>query len=92
MEWTVCSPLLDMGWTNCGTIDHDKTRYFHSVRRKLLFLDENGRPVFKDTNNSSEDFNPMCIPSEIELQGTIIDLMGNRATMKTYDGVTPIEQ
>ncbi len=90
-QWTVCSPMLDMSWTNCGTIDHDKTRYFHAVRRKLLYVNEDGNPVFKDTNNSAEDFNPMCTPSEIELQGTATDLNGNRATVITYDGVTPVK-
>lgn len=91
-QWTVTSPLLDMGWTSCGTIDKDKTRYFRSVRRKMLYVNEDGNPVLKDTNNSAADFNTMCIPSEIELQGTPIDLNHNLATTVTYDGVTPIKQ
>ena len=69
-------------------MDHDKTRYFHSVRRKMLYL-KNGRPVLKDTNNSTEDFNPHCIPSEIENQGTAIDVNGTPCTQRTWDGVTP---
>ena len=88
--WQVCDPSIDCGWTNCGTIDHDKTRYFHSVRRKLLYVADDGRAVLKDTNNSSEDFNPMCIASEIELQGTAMDAAGTKCTQLTYDGVTPM--
>ncbi len=89
--WTVCAPRLDMGWTYCGTIDKDKTRYFHSVRRKLLYVRDDGTPVFKDTNNSSEDFNPQVTPSEIELQHTATDVAGLRSEVITYDGVTPVE-
>lgn len=88
--WQVCDPSIDCGWTHCGTIDHDKTRYFHSVRRKLLYVTDDGRAVFKDTNNSAEDFNPMCIASEIELQGTATDVQGTPCTQLTYDGVTPM--
>ncbi len=87
--WNVTAPALDCGWTHCGTIDHDKTRYFHSVRRKMLRINEAGNPVLKDTNNSSEDFNPDCTASEIELQGTVMDAQGKLCTTMTYDGVTP---
>ena len=90
--WTVCHPALDMGWSSCGTIDRDKNRFFHSVRRKLLYVNDEGLPVFKDTNNSSADFNPDCVASEIELQGTVTDLSGNRCTTVTDDGVTPLPQ
>lgn len=88
--WQVCAPSVDCGWTNCGTMDHDKSRYFHSVRRKLLYVTDDGRAVFKDTNNSTADFNPMCVPSEIELQGTAMSVDGTRCTTKTYDGVVPM--
>jgi len=88
--WNVTSPSLDRGWTYCGTMDHDKTRYFHSVRRKMLYL-KDGHPYLKDTNNSTEDFNPYCIPSMIEEQGTAIDVDGTPCTQKTWDGVTPKE-
>lgn len=87
--WNVCSPQLDCGYTACGTIDADKTRYFHSVRRKLLYVTEDRRAVLKDTNNSTEDFNRMCVPSEIELQGSATDSNGTPCTTITYDGVTP---
>ena len=90
--WQVCDPSIDCGWTGCGTIDGDKERFFHSVRRKLLYVEEDGRAVFADTNNSSEDFNKMCIPSEIELQGTAINVNGIPCQIITYDGVTPIER
>ena len=89
--WNVCDPSLDMGWTYCGTIDQDKTRYFHSVRRKMLYLNDDGNPVLKDTNNSTEDFNPYCIASEIEIQGTAVDANGTLCTTRTYDGVTPMK-
>jgi len=90
-EWIVTSPALDMGWTYVGTTQSDKTRYFHSVRRKMLYLNAEGNPVFKDTNNSTEDFNPYCIASLIEEQGTAMDADGTPCTTKTYDGVTPMQ-
>ena len=86
--WNVTAPSLDRGWTYCGTMDHDKTRYFHSVRRKVLYL-KDGKPVLKDTNNSSEDFNPFVTPSEIEKQGTAKDVNGTPCTTRTWDGVMP---
>lgn len=89
--WNLCAPLLDSGWTYCGTIDKDKTRYFKAVRRKLLYINDKGNPVFKDTNNSSDDFNPEVTPSEIEIQHTAIDVNGNVSNGITYDGITPIK-
>ena len=86
--WNVTAPALDRGWTHCGTMDHDKSRYFHSVRRKMLYLRE-GHPVLKDTNNSTDDFNAYCTPSEIERQGTAIDIQGTPCTSVTWDGITP---
>lgn len=90
-KWTVTAPVLDSGWTYCGTIDKDKTRYFHAVRRKLLHLTEDGRAIFQDTNNSSADFNGHVTPSEIENQGTAVDVSGKTATTRTYDGINPIK-
>ena len=87
--WNVCAPALDQGWTHCGSIDQDKTRFFKSVRRKMLYLGPNGKPLLKDTNNSTEDFNPDCVASEIELQGTAVNVDGTTADHVTYDGVTP---
>ena len=90
-QWNVTDPSLDRGWTHCGLTGNDKNRYFHSVRRKLLYVADDGRAVFKDTNNSSDDFNPMVTPSEIELQGSVTGIEGTVATTVTYDGVTPIK-
>lgn len=90
--WEVCAPALDCGWTGCGTMDKDKTRYFHSVRRKLLYVTPEGNAVFSDTNNSSEDFNKMCVPSEIENQHTATDIYGTPAGVRTYDGIVPIPE
>ncbi|MBQ6649599.1 MAG: DUF4876 domain-containing protein, partial [Muribaculaceae bacterium] len=87
--WNVTHSSLDRGYAYCGTMDHDKTRYFHSVRRKMLYL-KDGKPVLKDTNNSSEDFNSHVIASEIERQGTAIDYLGSKCTQRTWDGVAPI--
>ena len=86
-KWNVTAASLDRGWSYCGTIDRDKTRYFHSVRRKMLYL-KDGHPVLKDTNNSTEDFNPYCIASEIERQHTSIDMNGTKSSTETWDGVT----
>lgn len=87
--WNVCDASLDCGWTGCGTIDHDKTRYFRSVRRKLLYLAEDGRAILADTNNSTADFNKMCILSEIENQHTALDINGTPCMQETYDGLVP---
>ena len=89
--WNVTSPALDCGWTYVAQNASDKTRFFKSVRRKMLYINEEGNPVYKDTNNSSEDFNARVTPSEIELQGTATDADGNAATTVTYDGVTPVK-
>ncbi len=87
--WTVTSPKLDMGWTNCGKIDMDPDRYFHSVRRKYLATADDGRIILKDTNNSTADFNGNVIASEIESQGAAIDLDGTKVSQTTIDGLTP---
>lgn len=87
--WNVLPPSVDAGWTHCGKIDKDETRYFRSVRRKLQYLNPDGTMHLQDTNNSSDDFNTECIPSIVELQHAAIDAAGTRATTITYDGVTP---
>lgn len=88
--WTVTSPALDCGWTYCALNNTDKTRFFTAVRRKMLYLNDRGNPVLKDTNNSTDDFNARVTPSEIELQATAINADGTRCTTRTYDGVTPM--
>ena len=91
-QWNVTDPSLDMGWTHCGTGSNDKSRYFHAVRRKLLYITDDGRAVYKDTDNSTADFNPMVTPSEIEIQGTATGIDGNARATITYDGITPKEK
>lgn len=90
--WNVTDASLDRGYTYCGEIDHDPQRYFKSVRRKLLYKTSDGRCVFKDTNNSTVDFNPACVPSLIEEQHTAVDANGTPAVTVTYDGVIPVEE
>lgn len=52
-EWNLVSPSLDKGWTYCGKVDKDATRYGKSVRRKVL----SGKTL-QDTNDSTVDFLP----------------------------------
>lgn len=47
---------IDSGWTGCGTIDSDPSRYGNSIRRKVIGQMENGKNLYKDTNNSTADF------------------------------------
>ncbi|MCP1996506.1 DUF4876 domain-containing protein [Flavobacterium sp. HSC-61S13] len=55
-QWIVTSPALDMGWSYCGKVDKDKTRYGKSVRRKTITTNVAGHRILKDTNNSTLDF------------------------------------
>lgn len=88
-QWNVTAPALDMGWTYCGHVDQDKSRYFKAVRRKVLYLREDGTPVLQDTNNSTADFNAEVTPSEIEMQHSAMDVNGTKCNTLTYDGVMP---
>lgn len=47
---------VDSGYTGVGTEDGDPARFGKSIRRKQLGVMENGKPLYKDTNNSTEDF------------------------------------
>lgn len=85
-KWNTLPPTIDAGWTYCSKVKNDDSRFFRSVRRKMLYLREDGTMHLQDTNNSSEDFNDICIPSLIEQQHTAIDSKGNLATTETYDG------
>ena len=60
--WIITSPQLDAGWTYCSENRDDKTRYGLAVRRKVA-PEANGRKYLKDTNNSSDDFEPRVKPS-----------------------------
>ncbi len=52
-EWNVLDASIDAGWTYCGKVDKDETRFNKSVIRKQ---DASGKYI--DTNNSSNDFTP----------------------------------
>ncbi|MBP5562308.1 MAG: DUF4876 domain-containing protein [Muribaculaceae bacterium] len=52
-EWNVLDASIDAGWTFCGKVDKDETRFNKSVIRKK---DANGKLI--DTNNSTNDFTP----------------------------------
>lgn len=54
--WLVVHPSLDRGWTHCGKIDFDNSRYGLSVRRKVVSRTPEGVAKLKDTNNSTVDF------------------------------------
>lgn len=54
--WLVVDPSLDRGWTHCGTIDFDESRFGKSVRRKVDTVTPEGNVKLKDTNNSTIDF------------------------------------
>lgn len=47
---------IDNSYTSCGTIDSDPERFGKTVRRKVIGTMENGKPMYKDTNNSDVDF------------------------------------
>ncbi len=51
----VTDPSLDSGWSYSGLNRNDKDRYGKSVRRKVL-SENGGKPIFQDTNNSTDDF------------------------------------
>lgn len=57
------SPSIDAGWTGVGTYWNDAERLGKSVRRKVLGKMENGKNMYKDTNNSTEDFIKNAEPS-----------------------------
>ena len=53
------SASLDISYTHCG--DADDSRYGKCVRRKVEST-ENGRVIYKDTNNSAIDFDSTVDP------------------------------
>lgn len=57
-QWIVTSSSLDMGWTYCGKVEKDPTRYGKSVQRKVAGKTPDGKDILLDTNNSKHDFNP----------------------------------
>ncbi|WP_314269974.1 DUF4876 domain-containing protein [Capnocytophaga sputigena] len=61
-EWLVTDTSLDAGYTYVANEPRDPQRYGKSVRRKVL-SQNNGKTVFKDTNNSTEDFEILTTPT-----------------------------
>jgi hypothetical protein len=55
-QWLVTSPSLDMGWTSVASFDGDQNRFGKAVRRKVIGQSMEGKNIFKDTNNSTADF------------------------------------
>ncbi|WP_075344354.1 DUF4876 domain-containing protein [Tenacibaculum agarivorans] len=56
-QWVITDASLDSGYTYCGKVDRDDTRFGKSVRRKVL-QEANGVRLLQDTNNSAVDFTP----------------------------------
>ncbi|WP_267740658.1 DUF4876 domain-containing protein [Myroides injenensis] len=59
----ILDPSIDNGWTGIGDVNHDKTRFGKTVRRKVIGTNSEGRNIYKDTNNSVEDFVQASEPS-----------------------------
>lgn len=91
-KWNILPASIDAGWTWCARMSSDNDRFFKSVRRKMLYLTDDGRRVLKDSNNSTNDFNAAVVPSIVEQQHTAVNASGDKATTVTYDGVQPIKE
>ena len=61
-EWIVTSSSLDSGWAYVANDEKDTSHYGKSVRRKVL-SEKNGKLIFKDTNNSTDDFEILTTPT-----------------------------
>nr|WP_308570970.1 DUF4876 domain-containing protein [uncultured Prevotella sp.] len=59
-QWNVVSNTLDKGWTHCGEVDHDNSRYGKAVVRKK------SDNKFVDTNNLTNDFNADAHPTLLD--------------------------
>ncbi len=62
-EHNALASSVDSGFTGCGTTDQDVERFGKSVRRNVISTMENGKPLYKDTNNSTVDFIKYATPS-----------------------------
>lgn len=62
-EHNALGTSIDNGWTGVGVLSSDPNRYGKSARRKVIGTMENGRNLYKDTNNSTEDFHRDAEPS-----------------------------
>lgn len=63
-KWNILPPSIDAGWTWCAKTDEDTGKSSKSVQRKVLGYDKDGRRILKDTNNSTNDFNP-CVTATL---------------------------
>lgn len=59
------SSSIDAGYTTTGAFYQDPNRFGKVVRRKVLGKNANGKNIYKDTNNSSVDFDKTVVPSLI---------------------------
>ena len=62
-EHNALGTSIDNGWTGVGVLSSDPNRFGKSARRKVIGTMENGRNLYKDTNNSTEDFHRDAEPS-----------------------------
>ncbi|MGO4710357.1 DUF4876 domain-containing protein [Chryseobacterium sp. 2TAF14] len=60
---TLTAAGIDSGWASVGATDNDANRYGKSVRRKTAGTMSNGKNLYMDTNNSSNDFTKDALPS-----------------------------
>ncbi len=60
---TLTSSSMDSGWASVGATDNDANRYGKSVRRKTAGIMTNGKNLYMDTNNSTNDFTKDAVPS-----------------------------
>lgn len=61
--WPVFDPSFDIGYTYCGDLNAGSIEYGRAIRRKVVSATESGLPIYRDTNNSTEDFDRNVIPS-----------------------------
>lgn len=54
---------IDASYTYAGDFDGDPARFGKTIRRKIIGTMENGKPVYKDTNNSDVDFEKNSVSS-----------------------------
>lgn len=62
-QWNPIDSYLDAGYTYCGENSEDPNRFGTSVKRKIAYINNLGRSVLQDTNNSTEDFISSAKPS-----------------------------
>ena len=60
-EWNVLDASIDAGWTYCGKVDKDETRFNKAVIRK-----QDANDKYVDTNNSTNDFTPEAAASLVK--------------------------